>query len=222
MFYYYTNNYTSNSSNYNYQSWFDDTTGEDFWNNDYYSFYQDDQTIDKSTTLLTIEKDYVKHYVEENSQLTIQVTKLYEEKYNNSFFNGDLTNFYKIKFASTIQNRPTTHSFEIGLQIASRNNFKLYKINGNNSLNSNKYIPYEVFLRTTNGHCCKILNNATKYVLTNINKNQAVSNNTLYISTKCTVNDKTLPGGDYLDYLYLNFYTDDYNTSSSSIIDLSN
>jgi hypothetical protein len=186
------------------------------------SFYHDDQSINQTTTTINIEKDYITHYIEENSHLAISVIKLYEEDDTNKFFNGKLIDYYKLSFSSTIGNKDTSNPFEIGIQMASANNFKLFKIGDNGKFDVNKGIPYKIYLKKTNGSYSSFITNGERFLLKNINKNQSAASKNIYISTRCNQPDKKISGGDYIDYLYINFYTDDYNISDYSIIDLSN
>lgn len=183
-----------------------------------YSKYMDDRTIDSSTTALTIVKEFVTHYVEEDSQANIQIVKLFND--DDTFFNGKPHDYYKVIIDSTINSGPTMNKFEIGLQIVSENNFKLY-LEENGNLNSSKYIPYNLYIKYKDGSNRILVNNSDKYVIKNINSTYNESNKIFYLTTKSTVqNPLTTEEGYYKDYLYLHFITEDYGADLGTVIDL--
>lgn len=180
--------------------------------------YIDDSTINMNTTSLTIVKEFVTHYTEVDSQANIQIVKLFDD--DDTFFNGQPHDYYKVIIDSTIDSATTTNKFEIGLQIVSEHGFKLY-LDESGTLNSSKYIPYELYIKYKDGSNSVLVNNSDKYVIKNINTTNNETNKIFYLTTKSSVlNPLTTEEGSYKDYIYLHFITEDYGSDYGTILDL--
>jgi hypothetical protein len=186
----------------------------------YNSRYIDDATILNSTTALTIDKEFVTHYVQEDSQANIQIIKLFDSANDDTFFDGQPHDYYKVIIDSTINSTSTSNKFELGLQIVSENNFNLY-LDEDGTLNSSKSIPYELYIKYKDGSGNILINNSDKYTIKHINSSNDEANKIFYLTTKSEVaNPLTTEEGMYRDYVYLHFITEDYGSDYGTEINL--
>jgi hypothetical protein len=143
--------------------------------------------------------------------LNIGIQKKYNDS-DESFFNGQIHDYYSMNFDSYKYGVLTEEPFSICLEISSAHNWYLYLDNEENPSNNEK-IAYELYLKYKTSaayNATLISNNQNKILIKNIKSSNASS--ILYLQTKCDnaradFNTK----GEYQDTVYLNFITEGWN-----------
>lgn len=176
----------------------------------YYNYYSHadnyfyDEVIDYNT-LYYVDKLKFSD-VADSKVLGINVTNLFKSS-NIDFFNGNINEYYKIKFSLFKNDFITSDNFNIGMKITSKNQFKVIStVDKSKSVNYNLYLRY--YFEGFKDFLIPRTNPSYKILLKDLSSTNNSRNYFILATQSTALEASQMALGAYTDTIYINFITD--------------